>query len=119
MDHEQLEENLSLYALGTLEPDPAREVESHLASGCPPCSALLRQYQGTAAMLPHALTLKTPQAELKAKVMRAIAGRNAQIAAPVEAPAPAATLILPPTKPAVPPKPEIPPAKMSIPPPPG
>ncbi|MBI3809165.1 MAG: zf-HC2 domain-containing protein, partial [Nitrospirae bacterium] len=61
MDHEQLVESLSLYALGTLEPDSAREVESHLASGCPPCSALLRQYQGTAAMLPYALTLKTPQ----------------------------------------------------------
>ncbi|MEK6549004.1 MAG: anti-sigma factor [Nitrospirota bacterium] len=112
MDHEQLEESLSLYALGTLEPDPAREVESHLASGCPPCSALLRQYQGTAAMLPYALTVKTPPAELKATIMRAIAGRNAQIAAPVDAPAPAATLILPPTKP------EAPPVKMSIPPPP-
>ena len=118
MDHEQLEESLSLYALGTLEPDPAREVESHLASGCPPCSALLRQYQGTVAMLPYALTLSTPQAGLKAKIMRAIADQDAQIAAPVEAPAPAATLILPPIKPAVPPKPEVPPAKMSIPPPP-
>ena len=83
MDHEQLKENLSLYALGTLEPDPAREVESHLASGCPPCSALLRQYQGTAAMLPYALTLNVPQAGLKAKIMRAIAGQNAQIAAKV------------------------------------
>jgi len=112
MDHEQLEESLSLYALGTLEPNSAREVKSHLASGCPPCSALLRQYQGTAAMLPYALTMKTPPAELKAKIMRAIAGQNAQIAAPVDAPAPAATLILPPTKP------EVPPAKMSIPPPP-
>lgn len=118
MDHEQLEESLSLYALGTLEPDPAREVESHLASGCPPCSALLRQYQGTAAMLPYALTLNTPPAGLKAKIMRALTSPNAQIAAPVEAPAPTATLILPPTKPAVPPKREIPPAKMSIPPPP-
>nr|MBI3613069.1 anti-sigma factor [Nitrospirota bacterium] len=112
MDHEQLEESLSLYALGTLEPDPAREVESHLASGCPPCSALLRQYQGAAAMLPYTLTLKTPPAGLKAKIMRALADRNAQIAAPMDAPAPAATLILPPTKP------EVPPAKMSIPPPP-
>ena len=78
MDHEQLEESLSLYALGTLEPDPAREVESHLASGCPPCSALLRQYQGPAAMLPYALTLSTPPAGLKAKIMRAIAGPDAQ-----------------------------------------
>jgi anti-sigma-K factor RskA len=113
MDHEQLEESLSLYALGTLEPDPAREVESHLASGCPDCGALLRQYQGTAAMLPYALTLKTPPAGLKATIMQAIAGRNVQSAAPVDAPAAsAATLILPPTKP------KVPPAKMRIPPPP-
>lgn len=108
MDHEQLEESLSLYALGTLEPDSAREVESHLASGCPRCGTLLRQYQDTAAMLPYALTLTTPPAELKAGVMRAITGQNA----PVDVPATAATLALPPATP------EAPPAKMSIPPPP-
>ena len=83
MNHEQLEENLSLYALGALEPDSAREVESHLASGCSHCNTLLRQYQGTAAMLPHALTLKPPPAELKAGIMRAIAGQGAPMAAPV------------------------------------
>ena len=104
MDHEQLEERLSLYALGTLEPDSAREVESHLASGCPHCGTLLRQYQGTAGMLPHALTLRTPPAELRARVMRAVAGQDV--------PATAATLELPPAKP------EAPPTKMRIPPPP-
>ena len=98
MDHEQLEENLSLYALGTLEPDSAREVEAHLASGCPHCGALLRQYQDTAMLLPCALTLKAPPAGLKAGVMRAIAGQDAQIDAPVEVPATAATLELPPAK---------------------
>ncbi len=82
MDHEQLEEHLSLYALGTLEPDSASEIESHLASGCPRCGALLRQYQGTAAMLPYALTAKTPPAEFKARVMRATAGQDAQTITP-------------------------------------
>ena len=107
MDHEQLEEHLSLYALGTLEPDSAREVESHLASGCPHCGALLRQYQGTAGMLPYALALTTPPTELKAKIMRAITGQ----VDPEDVPATAATPILPPTKS------ETPPAKISIPPP--
>lgn len=105
MDHEQLEESLSLYALGTLEPESAREVESHLASGCPHCGTLLRQYQGTAAMLPHALTLKPPPAGLKARIMRAITGQDTQIDAPVAAPAAEAV-------------PEPTPAKMSIPSPP-
>lgn len=99
MDHDQLEENLSLYALGTLEPDSAREIESHLASGCPRCGALLRQYQGTAAMLPYALTLKAPPTELKAGVMRTIAGPNA----PVDAPSPIATLESSPATPDTPP----------------
>jgi anti-sigma-K factor RskA/predicted nucleic acid-binding Zn-ribbon protein len=97
MDHEQLEESLSLYALGTLEPDSAREVESHLASGCPHCGALLRQYQSTAALLPHALPPHTPPAELKSRVMRAIAGQ--------ELPATEATLQLTPPKVAPPPSP--------------
>jgi anti-sigma-K factor RskA/F0F1-type ATP synthase membrane subunit b/b' len=112
VDHEQLEEHLSLYALGTLEPDSANEVESHLASGCPNCNALLRQYQGAAGLLPYALTVTTPSTELKTKIMRAITGPSTQIVAPEDAPAPAATLILPPTQP------EAPPAKTSIPPPP-
>lgn len=112
MDHEQLEESLSLYALGTLEPDSAREVESHLASGCPHCGTLLRQYQSTAAMLPYALALTTPPAELKARVMRVIAGRDAQIDAPAAVPATEATLTLPPATPAATP------AKVRIPPPP-
>lgn len=112
MDHEQLEESLSLYALGTLEPDSAREVESHLASGCPRCGTLLRQYQSTAAMLPYALASTTPPAELKARVMRAIAGQDTQIDAPADVPATEATLTLPPATP------EASPAKMSIPPPP-
>ena len=99
VDHEQLEENLSLYALGTLEPDAAREVASHLAAGCPRCSALVRQYQGTAAMLPYALPLNAPPAELKAKVMRAIAGQDTPIDAPAAAPSTEATLELPPAKP--------------------
>ncbi len=93
-----MEENLSLFALGTLEPDSAREVESHLASGCPSCGDLLRQYQGTTVMLPYALAAKTPPAELKAGILRAITGRSE----PAEIPEAAATLQLPPIIPAAP-----------------
>jgi len=116
VDHEQLEESLSLYALGTLEPESAREVEAHLASGCPHCGTLLRQYQGTAGMLPYALTLKPAPAELKARIMRAIAGQDTppdtQMDAQPVVPAAEAVTEPPPARA------EAPPEKLSIPPPP-
>jgi anti-sigma-K factor RskA len=82
VDHEQLEESLSLYALGTLEPESAGEVHAHLATGCARCSALLRQYQGTATMLPYALAPQAPPAKLKSRIMAAISGRSAS--APID-----------------------------------
>jgi anti-sigma-K factor RskA len=111
VDHEQLEESLSLYALGTLEPDSAREVESHLATGCPSCRTRLRQYQSTATALPYALPPKMPPAELRLKIMRAIAGQDAQPAVP----ATEATLELPPAPTEVsPPKTDIPAAPKGL-----
>lgn len=91
MDHEQLEESLSLYALGTLEPESTGEVHAHLATGCARCSALLKQYQSTATMLPYALAPQTPPANLKSRIMGAISGRSAV--------APTAPAELPPAKP--------------------
>ncbi len=74
MDHEQLEENLSLYALGALDPDSVREMEQHLAAGCPACSTLLRQYQAAVTMLPYALPSQTPPPALKSRIMTALSG---------------------------------------------
>ena len=74
MDHEQLEENLSLYALGALDPDSVREMEQHLAAGCPACSTLLRQYQAAVTMLPYALPHQTPPPTLKSRIMTALSG---------------------------------------------
>ncbi|HEV8243397.1 MAG TPA: anti-sigma factor [Nitrospirales bacterium] len=116
MDHEQLEESLSLYALGTLEPESAGEVHAHLATGCPRCSALLRQYQSTTTTLPYALAPQAPPADLKSRIMAAISGRSA--------PAPTAPVDLPTAKPDVQPvkaapaelssaKPDVPPLPSS------
>lgn len=74
MDHEQLEENLSLYALGALDPDSVPEMEQHLAAGCPACSVLLGQYQAAVTMLPHGLPPQTPPPTLKSRIMTALAG---------------------------------------------
>jgi len=107
LDHEQLEESLSLYALGTLEPESAREVHAHLATGCPRCSALLREYQGTATMLPYALAPHTPPANLKSRIMAAISGRSTPATTtPAELPPAKSDIPLTKTAPA-----ELPPAK--------
>lgn len=74
MDHEQLEENLSLYALGALDPDSVREMEQHLAAGCTACSTLLRQYQSAVTMLPYALPPQTPPPTLKSRILTALSG---------------------------------------------
>ena len=80
MDHEQLEENLSLYALGALDPDSVPEMEQHLAAGCPACSVLLRQYQAAVTMLPHALPPQTPPPALKSRILTALSGPAASTA---------------------------------------
>ncbi len=77
MDHEELQENLSLYALGTLEPESAQEVEAHLASGCPNCGTILTQFQTTAALLPSALPPKTPPADAKRKIFARLSKSDA------------------------------------------
>ena len=77
MDHEQLEENLSLYALGALDPDAVREMEQHLAAGCSACSILLGQYQSAVTNLPYALRTQTPPPALKSRIMTALSGRAA------------------------------------------
>ncbi|HZC68653.1 MAG TPA: anti-sigma factor [Nitrospirales bacterium] len=74
MDHEQLEENLSLYALGALDPDSVYEMEQHLAAGCSACSTLLRQYQAAVTSLPYALPPQTPPSALKSRIMTALSG---------------------------------------------
>jgi anti-sigma-K factor RskA len=80
VDHEQLEENLSLYALGVLDADSVREMEQHLAAGCTACNTLLRQYQTAVTMLPYALPPQTPPPTLKSRIMTALSGPAASTA---------------------------------------
>jgi len=80
VDHEQLEENLSLYALGALDPDSSIEMEQHLSAGCPECRILLRQYQATVTELPYALPSQAPPSALKSRIMAALSGPAASTA---------------------------------------
>ena len=111
MEHEQLEENLSLYALGALDPDAVREMEQHLAAGCPACSTLLGQYQSAVTMLPYALPPQTPPPALKSRIMTALSGpassattslREEKPASPVPIPTAPPNLASPPASPWIP-----------------
>lgn len=71
MTHEELEEAISLYAIGALERSERQAIEAHLLSGCGACHAALKDYQTVASHLPFGLTPATPPNTLKAKIMSA------------------------------------------------
>jgi len=72
VNHDQIKELLSLYALGTLDRDSAEQVQAHLAKGCAKCGALFQQFQSTTNLLPYSLAPKAPPASFKARLMTAI-----------------------------------------------
>ncbi|MBH0193908.1 MAG: hypothetical protein HP492_19455, partial [Nitrospira sp.] len=71
MSHEELEEVIPLYAIGTLERAERQAIEAHLLSGCVPCHTALKEYQSVAVMLPFGLNMTAPPRGLKARLMAA------------------------------------------------
>jgi anti-sigma-K factor RskA/Tfp pilus assembly protein PilE len=71
MTHEELEDVIPLYAIGTLERAERQAMEAHLLSGCAPCHTALKEYQSVAVMLPFGLNLTAPPRGLKARMMAA------------------------------------------------
>ena len=55
MTHEEIEEAITLYAVGALDRAERTVVESHLLMGCETCHVLAKEYQATAGLLPYAL----------------------------------------------------------------
>jgi hypothetical protein len=45
MTHQDLEDVIPLYAIGTLERTERQAIEAHLLSGCVPCHTALKEYQ--------------------------------------------------------------------------
>jgi anti-sigma-K factor RskA len=82
--HPTREEDFDLYALGTLEGDEKRAIESHLA-GCSDCTRKLAEAQGRIALLALAAPPAAPSAAVKQRLMsqiradaeRTAPGRNA------------------------------------------
>jgi anti-sigma-K factor RskA len=51
MTHAEIKEDLSLFALGTLDPSESREVEVHLKTGCDECQGELRSWREVVGLL--------------------------------------------------------------------
>ena len=71
MTHEELEDVIPLYAIGSLERAERQAIEAHLLSGCVPCHTALKEYQSVAVMLPFGLNMTAPPRGLKARMMAA------------------------------------------------
>jgi hypothetical protein len=80
---------LAAQALGDVADDP--EVRAHLAA-CPKCQLDLRQYRGVAGLLPFGAAEVAPPADLRDRVIGAVAAAAGQPEpAPAHSPAPALT----------------------------
>lgn len=60
MTHAEIKEDLSLFALGALDPNESHEVEAHLATGCDECEGEMHHWRDVVAMMALAHDDKTP-----------------------------------------------------------
>ncbi|MFQ5553437.1 MAG: anti-sigma factor domain-containing protein [Candidatus Methylomirabilales bacterium] len=74
MTHEELRELCALYALGTLDPASARELEAHLETGCPDCQRELDEYRRVSGLLAYVVPPTSPEPGAKERLLsRAVA----------------------------------------------
>lgn len=73
-DPAELEELISIYALGALEGEELEEVERLLASGDPESQELLRKYQDVASHLFYSSSGRMPDPSFRKKVLKEILG---------------------------------------------
>lgn len=64
------DELLPVYALGALDGDDLREIETHLASGCPECSYQLTLWRGDLEELAASVPPVAPSPETRRRVLR-------------------------------------------------
>lgn len=73
-DRAELEELISVYALGALEGEELKEAEEILASGSTDAQELLREYQDVTSFLPYASKGLMPDPALRKKIIDEILG---------------------------------------------
>ncbi|HXD30950.1 MAG TPA: cupin domain-containing protein [Pyrinomonadaceae bacterium] len=80
---DQLQEQLSLYALGALGQHEARAIELHLAEGCEVCSSELRQFESVVDVMGFGAGAVLPPNRVREALLSAIADEAPRDASPV------------------------------------
>jgi anti-sigma-K factor RskA len=75
MNHDEWLARADVYALDALDGQELREFEAHLAAGCEPCEAHLRETREALTLLPRSLAPVTPPPEIKSRLLTQIAPR--------------------------------------------
>ena len=85
-DPSELEELISIYALGALEGDELEEVERLLASGDPEAREFLEKYQDVASHLSYSSRGRMPDTNFRKKVLNEILGPPQNLVAETKIP---------------------------------
>ena len=72
MGCQHLEDVYELFLLGTISPEEAREVEGHLARGCPRCLAELHEATLTVYLLTRTARSAKPDPKQKSRLLRSL-----------------------------------------------
>jgi anti-sigma-K factor RskA len=78
MSHERLSELCPIHALGALDGEELRELETHLKSGCEICERQIREYTEMLAILPETLPNVPLSPALKGRLMDQIEKESAR-----------------------------------------
>lgn len=74
MEHSELKNLISAYALGALDDEEKRQLEGHLKRGCPECQAALAEMLEVTALLAATVEEKAPPVYLKSRILEQIRG---------------------------------------------
>jgi anti-sigma-K factor RskA len=73
MNHEEWLARAEIYALGALDGEELTQFEAHLATGCAPCEAHLRETREAILLLPRSIPPVAPPPAAKARLLSRIA----------------------------------------------
>jgi len=81
MTHEELKQDLSLFALGALTAEESQELERHLAEGCDECEGEIQHWREVVELMPLVADVEAPPG-LRDELMRRVADGASTAEAP-------------------------------------
>jgi len=84
-NHEDIQADLPLYALGSLDADERQAIDQHLTEGCDSCARELQTWRDVVGMVPLEIPEVAPSG-LKAKLLARVRAETATSAAPAHRP---------------------------------